>query len=187
MHYHGHRKRLRARLLDAPEKLEDYEILELLLGYVLLRCDTKPIAKELLARFGTLRGVVEALPEQYLDIPGIGQGVSGFFALMREFLPRFAESRVRTRESLCTPEAVAAMARERLGGLHAEEIWAAYVDSRNRLISWEKLSRGSISHAPIDCRAVVERGLRLKASGFILVHNHPGGDPSPSGADLEIT
>ena len=82
LHYQGHRKRLRARLADAPEKLTDYEILELLLGYAILRRDTKPVAKELLARFGSLRGVIEAQPERYLDIPGIGEGVAGFMALL---------------------------------------------------------------------------------------------------------
>ena len=187
MHYHGHRKRLRARLTDASEKLADYEILELLLGYVLVRRDTKPIAKEMLARFGSIRGVVEARPEQYLDIEGIGQGVVDFMRLLSEFLPRYAESKVRTREILCDPESVAAMARERLRGLSHEEIWIAYVDNRNRLIVWEKVSRGTVDAAVINTREIVERGLLLKAKGFILVHNHPGGDPHPSGLDVEFT
>ena len=142
-HYLGHRKRLRARLADAPEKLQDYEILELLLGYVILRSDTKPMAKELLTRFGSLRGVIEAQPERYLDIPGIGEGVAGLMALLREFTPRYLESRVRKREELCSPEAVAAMARERLGRLAHEEIWVAYVDNGRRLVAWERAVRGT--------------------------------------------
>jgi DNA repair protein RadC len=144
-HYLGHRKRLRARLVDAPEKLQDYEILELLLGYAILRRDTKPIAKELLTRFGSLRGVIEAPPERYLDIPGLGEGVAGLMALLREFTPRYLESRVRKREELCSPEAVAAMARERLGRLAHEEIWVAYVDNSQRLVAWERAVRGTQS------------------------------------------
>lgn len=187
MHHLGHRQRLRSRLEEAPETLRDYEVLELLLGYAILRKDTKPIAKELLSRFGSLRGVVEARPEQCLDIPGIGNGVVGFMAVLREFIPRYVESRVKKREVLCGPEAVAAMARERLGALAHEEVWVAYVDNGQRLIAWERSAHGSYGISPINPRDIVERGLLLKATGFIVVHNHPGGNTRPSGADLEFT
>ena len=187
MHYHGHRKRLRERLKDSPEKLADYEVLELLLGHVLLRCDTKPIAKQLLERFGTLRAFLDARPEEYLDIPGVGPGVSSFAELLREFMARYAESRVRSREILCSPEVVSAMARQRIGRLAYEEVWVAYVDNRNRLISWEKAAKGSLNNSPIHPRDIMERALALKASGFIVVHNHPGGSSTPSGMDLDFT
>ena len=186
-HHDGHRKRLRERLNDASEKLADYEILEMMLGYALPRRDTKPLAKELLLRFKSLRGVFGARAEECLDIPGIGEGTAGFFSLMREFLARYAEEPVRTRAALCTPEAVAAMARERLGKLAHEEIWLAFVDGRDRLIMWEKAAKGTVDASNIYPRDVMERALALKAKGFIVVHNHPGGDPRPSGADLAIT
>lgn len=187
MHYHGHRERLRERLTDAPEKLHDYEILELLLGCVIKRRDTKPMAKELLARFGSLRGVVQARQEEYADIPGVGPGTAAFLILLKEFLCRYAESPVRRREVLCGPEEVAAMAKERLGGYGHEEVWIAYVDSRNRLIHWGKCSQGGLSAAHVNSRDIVEKGLALKAAGFILVHNHPGGDPRPSLLDRDLT
>ena len=187
MYYHGHRERLRERLMDAPEKLPDYEILELLLGYVIKRRDTKPMAKELLGRFGSLRGVVQARPEEYADIPGLGQATAVFIALLREFVCRHAESPARRREVLCEPAQVAAMARERLGGNAHEEVWIAYVDNRNRLIHWGKCAHGSLSAAHVNSRDIVEKGLALKAAGFILVHNHPGGDPRPSQFDLDLT
>lgn len=187
MHYHGHRERLRARLTDAPEKLADYEILELLLGHVLLRRDTKPMAKELLHRFGSLRGMLEARAEEYADIPGLGKSTILFFSLLREFLARYAESPSRTREVLCSPESVAAMARERLGKLAHEEVWLAYVDNRNRLLAWEKAAKGTVDTSSIFPRDIIERALAVKATGFIIVHNHPSGDPKPSGADVEFT
>lgn len=187
MHYHGHRERLRARFRNAPSDVADYELLELLLGYVILRRDTKPIAKELISRFHTLRGVIEASPEQYQDIPGVGKGVADYLSLLQEVLPRYAESRIINREELCDPEAVARMARQRLGRLRHEEIWVAYVDNGNRLISWEKASQGSISSSLLNPRDIIERALAVKAGGFIVVHNHPGGHSSPSGADLEVT
>lgn len=186
-HHDGHRKRLRDRLHDASEKLADYEILEMMLGYALPRRDTKPLAKELLRRFTSLRGVFGARPEECLDIPGLGEGTAGFFALMREFLARYAEEPVRARAVLCTPEAVAAMARERLGNLPREEIWLAFVDGRDRLIMWEKAAKGTVDASNIYPRDVMERALALRAKGFIIVHNHPSGDARPSGADMAIT
>lgn len=187
MHYHGHRERLRERLSDSPESLGDYELLELLLGYVILRRDTKPIAKDLLERFSTLRSVLDAKPEELADIAGIGKGVQNFWLLLHEVMSRYAESPLRKREALCSPETVASMARQRLGKLAHEEIWVAFVDNQNRLISWEKASKGSTNSSAIYPREVLERALMLKASGFFLVHNHPGGDPTPSGADIELT
>lgn len=187
MHYHGHRQRLRARLKDAPEKLADYEILELLLGHVLLRCDTKPIAKELMERFGNMRAFLDARPDEYLDIPGVGPSVVSFTELLREFFARYAESRVRSKEILCSPEAVSSMAKQRLGRLAHEEVWVAYVDTRNRMIAWEKAAKGTINSSSIHPRDIMERALALKASGFIVVHNHPGGNSSPSSADIDFT
>jgi len=187
MHYHGHRQRLRTRLNDAPEKLADYEVLELLLGHVLLRCDTKPIAKELMERFGTMRAFLDARPDEYLDIQGIGPGVVSFVELLREFFARYAESRVRSKEILCSPEEVASMARQRLGRLAHEEVWVAYVDTRNRLISWEKAAKGTVNSSSIHPRDIMERALALKSSGFIMVHNHPGGNSTPSSIDIDFT
>lgn len=187
MHYHGHRQRLRERLMDTPEKLADYEILELLLGYVIKRRDTKPVAKELLVRFGSLRGVVVARTEEYADIPGLGKTTAAFITLLKEFIARYAESPIRSREVLCDPGHVAAMAKERLGGNAHEEVWVAYVDSRNRLLQWNKCSQGGLGSAHVNSRDIIEKALSLKAYGFILVHNHPGGDPRPSHFDKDLT
>lgn len=186
-HYHGHRERLRERLENAPDKLRDYEILELLLGKVLTRKDTKPLAKELLFRFQSIRGVLDAKPAELRSVPGFGPALVSFWQLLRELLARHAESPVRLREVMSSPEAVAAMARSRLAGHEHEETWVAYVDTQNRLIAWEQNSKGSIDQASIYPRDIIERALLLKASGFILVHNHPGGSSKPSGADLQIT
>ncbi len=186
-HYLGHRGRLRERFLSSPETPPDYELLELLLGYVILRKDTKPIAKDLLERFGSLRAVLDARAEELVEVRGIGEGVMNFWMLIREVMNRYDESPLRLRESLCSPEEVAAVARKRLGRLPHEEVWAAYVDNKNRLLSWERASKGTINTSTIYPREIMERALRLKAAGVILVHNHPSGDSTASGADLEIT
>ncbi|MDR0816517.1 MAG: DNA repair protein RadC [Desulfovibrio sp.] len=183
----GHRARLRARLERDPSVMADYEVLELLLGYGLTRKDTRPLAEDLLRRFGSMRGVLDARPDELMHVVGFGPGLMAIWRVLRELLARYAASAVRRREELATPQAVAKMARARLAGCPHEECWMALVNSRNGLIAWERLRRGSISAVPVHPRDVLEVALAHKASGIILVHNHPGGSPEPSGADLTLT
>lgn len=183
----GHRLRLKKRLQQDSSALVDYEILELLLGYALPRRDTKPLAKELLQRFGHLRGVLDAMPTELQTVEGFGPGLATFFVLIREVLSKYAEAPVRSRESLCTPAEVAQFAGIRLSNCPHEEVWIATVDAQNRLISWEKLNKGSVGTVPFYPRDVLELCLQRKASGFILVHNHPGATPQASIVDLETT
>jgi DNA repair protein RadC len=186
-HYHGHRLRLKERLRTEPGALADYEVLELLLSYARPRCDTKPTAKALLARFGGLSGVLRAGEEDLLDVEGLGEAQTLFLQLIREFLARMEEEPVRRREVLSSPNKVADLARARFGSSRTEQMWVALVDNKNRLMSWKQISQGTVSEAPVYPREVLALALRSQAGGVILVHNHPGGDPSPSGQDMEIT
>ncbi len=186
-HYHGHRDRLRKRLLEAPQSLADYEMLELLLGYVLLRRDTKPIAKEMLAQFGTLHSVMQQPASKLREVEGVGPGVENLWFLLQELSARVAESPILHKEVLASPESVAHMAKKRLGKLQHEEMWVAYVNNQNKLLSWERANKGTVDATSIFPRDIMERTLLLKASGFILVHNHPGGDATPSTADITLT
>ena len=183
----GHRQRLRKRFLRAPHEAEEYEVLELLLGYGLIRKDTKPLAKELLRRFGSLRGVLDARPDELEQVPDFGPGLSAFWQILRECMSRHAETAVRQREVLATPEAVAAMARVRLTGCPHEECWVALVDRQNRCLSWERLLRGALDNVPVTPRDVLELALQRKACGVIVVHNHPGGKAQASASDLALT
>ena len=186
-HYLGHRRRLKDRLMDDPRALADYEVLELILGYVNVRRDNKPLAKELLTRFGSLRGTLLARMEELRGVPGFGPGAEEFITLWREAWARFHEQPARDRTVLNAPEIVAEMAKARIGVREREEFWMALVDTRNRLIGWEQVSRGTIDQAAVYPREVLAVALRHKASGIILVHNHPSGDPRPSAEDVEFT
>ncbi|MCC8193029.1 MAG: DNA repair protein RadC [Deltaproteobacteria bacterium] len=186
-HTQGHRKRLRERLTKASHALADYEVLELLLGHVLLRQDTKPLAKELIRRFGSLRGVLDARTQELAAVPGFGPSLEAYWILLREVMARYVESPARWRTELCSPQAVAHMARMRLAACAHEEFWVAFLDTQNRLIAWEMASKGSVHTVPLYPRDVMARALTLKASSLILVHNHPGGSPRPSGADVDLT
>ncbi|HCR12071.1 MAG TPA: DNA repair protein RadC [Solidesulfovibrio sp.] len=186
-HYLGHRRRLKDRLMENPRALADYEILELLLGYVNVRRDNKPLAKELLRRFGSVRGVLLAREEELRGVPGIGPGALEFVTLWREAWARFHEQPLRERALLNSPDIVAEMARARIGANEREEFWMALVDTKNRLIGWEQVSQGTIDQAVIYPREILSVAIRHKASGVILVHNHPAGDPRPSSDDVAFT
>ena len=177
---------MRARFEKDQSGLNDYELLEMLLGHVLLRQDTKPLAKDLLARFKSLRNVMDAPIAELQEVKGFGPAMGTFWLLLREIKARCAESRIEKGDPV-TPWAVAEMARQRLAGLPHEELWGLYVDNQNRAMSWRKLSEGLGGRVFVHNAVVLAPALELKSTGVILVHNHPGGAPQPSQADIDIT
>lgn len=186
-HYHGHRQRLKERLARDPRSLADYEILELVLASMLPRRDTKPLAKELLTRLGTLRAVMTANPETLSQVKGIGPGVIAHWRLMQELLARVAEGAMREREILASPESVGNAAMARIGGKRTEEFWVALLDTRNRVIEWERVGIGTVDRVEAYPREIMALALKHKARSVVLVHNHPGGDPTPSDEDQMLT
>lgn len=183
----GHRERLRARLAREPLSVADYEVVELLLCLVVPRKDTKPLALELMRRFKNIRGVIDARPDELARVPGVGDASLALWRLLRETMARYTAAPLLQKEVMASPEAVAAMARQRLGNLPEEESWLGLVDAQNRLIYWERLRRGGVSSVAMEPRDALEIALLQKASGLFLIHNHPGGSPYPSKADLELT
>lgn len=186
-HTSGHRKRLRERFLRDPSGMAEYEILELLLGYVFARKDTKPLAKTLLARFGSIRGVLDTKAATLQTIEGIGPSTETFFTLLREIFARYEEAPLYNHDFASSPAAIARIARVRLARAAHEELWGAFLDASNRIIAWEKISSGTYNATAVSAKDIIGLALSLKASGFILVHNHPGGSLSPSRPDLQLT
>lgn len=186
-HYHGHRQRLREKLVKDSQGLADYELLELLLAQVFARMDTKPLAKEILERFGTLKEALMAKPDQLLEVKGIGPGVVAHWTLMQELVARVGETKARSREQISDPAKVAEAAMARIGSKGTEEFWAAFLDTKNRIIAWEQVSKGTVNATPVFPREILARALKLEAASIILAHNHPGGDPTPSAEDIILT
>jgi len=186
-HYHGHRQRLKGKLLDNSRSLADYEVLELTLATILPRQDTKPLAKELIDRFGSLKDAVMARPDQLDGIKGVGPAVKTQWVLLQELHARLGEASARRGHSFTDPEDVANAAIARIGSKGTEEFWVVYLDNKNRFISWEQIAKGTVNATAVFPREIVALGLRLEASSIILVHNHPGGSASPSGEDTILT
>jgi DNA repair protein RadC len=184
----GHRGRLRARFQKhGGGALPDYELLELVLFAAIPRKDTKPLAKALLARFGSYAEVIAAPRERLLEIEGVGEAVLNQLKIVEESARRLTQAQVMGKPALSSWAALidycmAAMARSA-----QEEFRVLYLDRKNVLIADEVQVRGTVDHAPVYPREIVKRALEHSASAIILVHNHPSGDPTPSKADIAMT
>jgi DNA repair protein RadC len=188
-HYLGHRKRLRERFTKGGRQaLRDDEILELLLGYAIPRKDTKPIAKALVARFGTLRKVIDAPLEDLEGIEGISEYAGVLVRLVRECMSRgLVPDRAEAAEALDNPEAVIRYLRAEIGGEKTEHFMLLCLNPAGRLIGTEHLSKGTVDMAHVYPREVFKTALAKGASALILVHNHPSGSITPSAHDEKLT
>ncbi len=184
----GHRGRLRRRLLDGgPEALADYEVLEYLLFAARARGDTKPAAKALLARFGSLAGVLNADPGALAEVEGMGEVSVAALKIVALAARRMARSEVRQKPVLGSWQALLDYLAIDMAHLTIERVRVLYLDTRNRLILDHQAQEGTIDEAAIHPREVVKRALEVGATALILVHNHPSGNPEPSRADIQIT
>jgi DNA repair protein RadC len=184
----GHRARLRARYrLNGDGALQDYELLELLLTFAIPRRDTKLLAKKLLERFGTLGRVFEAEPAAIEEMDGVGPQAATLISLIRPLAARFVTAAPGAKTVLKSTADASAYFQAKLKGLPEEEVHVAFVNAKNAVMATECLQRGTVDQAVVYVRKVIERALVHKASGFIVVHNHPSGDPTPSDQDRELT
>lgn len=187
-HYFGHRERLRERFNTAGgDALADYELLELVLFRAIPRRDVKPLAKALLARFGSFAGVVAARPERLKEVDGLSAAAITEIKIIQQAAKRFAKSNVEKRQSLTSFSALLDYCRTAMAFLEREEFRILFLDKKNMLIADEVQGTGTVDHAPVYPREVMRRALELNATAMILVHNHPSGDPCPSGADIQLT
>ena len=187
-HYLGHRERLRRRFREAgPDSLPDYELLELILFRAAPRRDTKPLAKALIARFGTFAEAMNAPEELLREVPGIGEAAITELRLVRAAALRLVRGEVLERPVLSSWAQVLDYCRASMGFASKEQFRILFLDKRNQIIADEVQQTGTVDHTPVYVREVVKRALELSATAIVLVHNHPSGDPTPSRADIEMT
>ena len=187
-HYLGHRQRLRARFLEkGPEALNDYELLELLLCIAIPRRDVKPLAKDLLKRFDSFAGVISAPVERLGEVSGVGETVVTALKLARASALALQREEVMEKPVLSSWRALLAYCRSAMAHELNEHFRILFLDKKNTLIADEVQQKGTVDETPIYPREVIKRALELGATAIILVHNHPGGDPSPSREDIAMT
>ncbi|MGA2792436.1 MAG: DNA repair protein RadC [Roseiarcus sp.] len=187
-HYLGHRERLRVRLREAgPDAVADYELLELVLFRAIPRRDVKPLAKALIARFGSFAEAIAARPERLAEIDGMTAASINEFKILEAGARRFAKGAVNKRLPLGSWSEVVDYCRTAMAFSDREEFRILFLDKRNGLIADEVQGAGTVDHTPVYPREVVRRALELAATAVVLVHNHPSGDPTPSTADVKMT
>ncbi len=187
-HYSGHRQRLRERFLKGgSDAMADYELLELVLFRALPRRDTKELAKQLIARFGSFAEVVNAPDRRLKEVEGVGQSVITELRLIRAAALRLVRSNVIGRPALSSWKQVLEYLNAAQGFEHREQFRVLFLDKKNQLVADEVLQQGTVDHTPVYVREVVKRALELSATAIVLVHNHPSGDPTPSRVDIDMT
>ena len=167
--------------------LPDYELMELVLFAAVPRRDTKPLAKALIAHFGSFAEAIAAPRERLLEVEGVSDGIATQLKVIEAAALRLSQARVLGRPVLSSWSSLldycaAAMARSQ-----TEEFRVLFLDRKNALMADEVQSSGTVDHTPVYPREIVKRALELGASAVILVHNHPSGDPTPSRADIDMT
>jgi DNA repair protein RadC len=187
-HYLGHRDRLRERFSQAgADALADYELLELLLFRSIPRTDTKPVAKALLARFGSLAEVLGAPVELLCEVKGVGQSVALDLKIVAASAQRAMKSQIKGREVLSSWQQVLDYCKATMAFEDREQFRILFLDKKNTLIADEVQNVGTVDHTMAYPREVLRRALALSATAVILAHNHPSGDPTPSRADIDMT
>jgi DNA repair protein RadC len=187
-HYLGHRERLRARFTEVGgDPLPDYELLELILFRSMPRRDVKPVAKDILKRFGSFAEALAAPPQRLMEVDGVGESVATDLKIVAAAARRLTRGAVAKRPVLSSWNAVLDHCRTAMAFADREQFRLLFLDKRNALIADEVQQSGTVDHTPVYPREVVKRALELSASAVILVHNHPSGDPTPSAADIAMT
>lgn len=193
----GHRARLRERALEGGlGALPDYELLEVFLFRSIPQRDVKPLAKALLARFGSLSAALAAPIEDMLRVDcldsggrrlAVGPETALDLKLLHEAAVRMGREGLKKREVISSWSALNAYVRVALAHEPREQFRVLFLDKKNQLIADVVMNHGTVDHAPVYPREVMKKALELASSSMILVHNHPSGDPTPSAADVEMT
>lgn len=188
--YLGHRERLRRRfLLGGGRDMPDYELLELLLTIAIPRRDVKPLAKELIRKFGSFAEVVNAPLEELMLVKGVKENTAAVLRIVRECSVRSSWQSLKGTDApvISDFDAMVDYCRSAMAYQMVEEFRIIFLNSKLYVIGEEIQQRGTVDQVAIHPREVIKSAMMHGASAMILVHNHPSGIVTPSKADMEIT
>ena len=166
--------------------LSEPELLALFFGSGLPGMTAIELGRVLLDHFGSLRKLAGSTVEELCQIKGIGPAKASQLAAIFELSRRLARERV-VEHPVDSPEAVHHLLGEEMSALPYESLRAVFLNTRSHLIRVEEISRGGLNESVAHPREILRAALTHHAYSYILVHNHPSGDPSPSSADRALT
>ena len=184
----GHRQRLRERFLaEDLDNFNDHQVLEIMLFHSIPRKDTNEIAHDLLKRFRTLKGVLEAPVEELKKVPGVGENTAVFLSILNSFCRYYRVAELPKDEPLNTVGKCAEQLLPHFSGKRHEMVCLLCLDAKCKPICCYKVGEGSVNSAAVPIRKIVEMALNADASSVVLAHNHPSGIAIPSGEDVQTT
>jgi len=184
----GHRQRLQQKFkASGIDALHEYEVLELLLTYVIRQQDVKPLAKALLKEFGSVKGILDTELAGLQTVSGIGERSAIMLKLVKEIAALYLKQKAKEKKQVTCTSELLDYCRTVMGGKRDEEFCVIYLDAQNQIIEFETIQRGVVNQAVVYPRQVLECALKRKASAIILAHNHPSGHVRPSDADIRLT
>ena len=184
----GHRERLRERYdRSGMDDYADHEVLELLLTYAIPRGDVNRQAHDLVSRFGSVAGALDALPEEICEVDGVGPAAARFLTMLPSVFRRYALNKVTSTESMDTLAKVGEYLMSLYTGITFERVYLLLFDNSMRLIDCVHLADGSVNCSNVTVRRIAELALFKNAAGVVLAHNHPKGLAIPSSSDHQVT
>ena len=184
----GHRRRVKDRFLaEGLDHFDEAHVLELLLFYAIPQKDTKPIAKSLMARFGSFPLVMEASIDELKKVEGIGENAAAFIKLVAETGKYYQVKKESDAKILSTPDAFGKFFVPRFRNLRNETVMMICLDAKCKLLCCHELGQGSVNSANISTRRIAEVALGVNATSVVLAHNHPSGLAIPSNDDINTT
>lgn len=125
--------------------------------------------------------------EDLLELPGVGRVTAARVLAGLEFSRRLQMPAALEKTSIATPDDVVALCLPQLRGADREHFWVLMLNTKNRLLRLAEVSVGSLNASIVHPRELFKEAVRLSAAAVVVVHNHPSGDPTPSGADIQLT
>ncbi|MBL4739621.1 MAG: DNA repair protein RadC [Sneathiella sp.] len=184
----GHRKRLREKVINqGAAALADYEFLEMILFATSARADTKPLAKKLITKFGSLSAVLRASHEELLQVDTVTDAIVATLKVAELLGEKLLRSKVEKKNILSSWQSLLEYCQGIMGSKDVEHFRVLFLNNKNHLIADELQQKGTVNQTAVYPREVVKRALELGATSVILVHNHPSGDTTPSKADISMT
>ena len=183
----GHRQRLKTEFLARPDSFPDHKLLELLLFYANPRSDTNPLAHELLERFGSLAGVLDASPEELQKVKGVGEHAAVLFKAAKELSGRYLTVRTQMDDIARNSRDYFSQLRYYFFGAQRELIYLLCMDGKHKVLGIRKLGEGNVNSVNITPRLLAEAALSLNAAAVVLAHNHVSGIALPSDEDIATT
>lgn len=183
----GHRQRLKTEFLARPDSFPDHKLLELLLFYANPRSDTNPLAHELMERFGSLAGVLDASPEELQKVKGVGEHAAVLFKAAKELSGRYLTVRTQMDDIARNSRDYFNQLRYYFFGAQRELLYLLCMDGKHKVLGIRKLGEGNVNSVNVTPRLLAEAALSLNAAAVVLAHNHVSGIALPSDDDIATT